>query len=277
MKLCAYQAQTNNCRWIACLALSGILFQQARQLTGLQSILRSGFGASNIGALLATSAFQGGSSASVLTTSLIVNTPQVVFSSLYFMYNSIYTSMASAYEWSLFGSHRKGLRVTVPTGSQRSSYWLQLPWKFSLPLIATSALLHWLVSQSMLMVNIRVQKSTNQALTAPDAYFPMADKSGTVTAISFSPLAVTLVIIFGNLMLICLLGICYLLLKPGITLVGSNSFAISAACHAHPDDNDAAQKPLLWGAVEHQEGSRPGHCCFSSFEVDKPRVGEMYV
>lgn len=256
--------------------LAGIYCSQGSELMASQSVLGSGFGAMNIGALVSVSTSRGGSNASVLATSIVVNTPQVIFSSLYFMYNAIYTCMTSAYEWSLFGLRRKALRVSVPEGQQRSSYWLQLPWRFSLPLIAASALLHWLISQSIFLVNVRIQTPANQLLAGPDQYFPMAGEGGVITAAGFSILAIVIAIAVGTLMLIVLIAICYLPLKPGITLVGSNSFAISAASHASFEDKNVETKPLLWGAVSHQDDLNPGHCCFSSFEVDQPRVGDMY-
>lgn len=60
----------------------------------------------------------------------------------------------------------------------------------------------------------------------------------------------------------------------GMPLAGSNSAAISAACHAPADDVDASVLPVMWGAVR-TEG-KVGHCCFTSFEVTPPVVGEIY-
>lgn len=71
------------------------------------------------------------------------NSPQLVLSFCYFAINSECTSMAAAYEWNKFGSSRKGLRVSAPLGEQRSTYFLQLPLRFSLPLMAISGGLHW--------------------------------------------------------------------------------------------------------------------------------------
>lgn len=47
---------------------------------------------------------------------LLCNTPQIVFSVLYYMYNRLYTSMVSAQEWSHFAYERKYLRVLVSGG-----------------------------------------------------------------------------------------------------------------------------------------------------------------
>ncbi|KAG8676539.1 hypothetical protein FPOAC1_002544 [Fusarium poae] len=54
---------------------------------------------------------------------LTSNLPQLIFSLLYFQYNSLYTSMAAAKEWSDFGCNRRPLRVSSnPRGQQRSRY-----------------------------------------------------------------------------------------------------------------------------------------------------------
>jgi hypothetical protein len=45
----------------------------------------------------------------------------------------------------------KTLRVTSPRGQQRSTYFLALPVRYALPLILTSFLLHWALSQSLFL------------------------------------------------------------------------------------------------------------------------------
>jgi hypothetical protein len=47
---------------------------------------------------------------------------------------------------------RKTLRVSAPVGIQRSSYFVSMPLRYGIPLIATMSLLHWLVSQSLFVV-----------------------------------------------------------------------------------------------------------------------------
>lgn len=42
-------------------------------------------------------------------------------------YNSTITSMILGREWNQLGYRRKGLRVTVPRGEQRSTYYLSMP------------------------------------------------------------------------------------------------------------------------------------------------------
>ena len=81
-------------------------------------------------------------SPNLLPMVLLANTPQLLLTFLYFLYNSMYTCMLAASEWSQFAVHRKGLRVSSPDKDQRSTYWLQLPWLYSLPLGISAAILH---------------------------------------------------------------------------------------------------------------------------------------
>ncbi len=60
-------------------------------------------------------------------------------------------------------------------------------------------------------------------------------------------------------------------------LVGNNSLAIAAACQRPEKDADAQLKRVQWGAVSHQEGGRPGHCCITSEDVQAPRLEELYI
>lgn len=263
-------------RWLTCLSVSVYYLVMSLLRSGTKSILSDGFGTMNLDALVSASDFEGGSAASILTTSILVNLPQVLFSSLYFTYNSIYTSMASAYEWSQFSRTRKSLRVTARVGKQRSSYWLQLPFKFSLPLLIVSTALHWLISQSVFLTNLTIRGPSNLPTTQGDEYLDLASDDGLITVIGYSPQAMVCAISVGILMIITLLIVSQFKLTPGMPLVGSNSFAISAACHAPVNDKDAATNPVMWGAISHQSDNSPGHCCFTSLEVDRPRVGEFY-
>ena len=63
----------------------------------------------------------------------------------------------------------------------------------------------------------------------------------------------------------------------GILTVGSNSLAISPACHALKGDKFAALKPLKWGVVRGAKDGVPGHCCLSNLQVQRPAEGELYM
>ena len=98
---------------------------------------------------------------------LLANLPQTILSFLYLTYNSLFTCMLSGHEWSLFGHHHRTLRVTSPRPGQRSTYWLQIPYTYAIPLMTLSGLLHWLTSQSIFLAVIeisdpRILQASNQ-------------------------------------------------------------------------------------------------------------------
>ncbi|KAJ5929587.1 hypothetical protein N7454_006537 [Penicillium verhagenii] len=98
--------------------------------------------------------------ASLVLNAMIANSPQVIFSLLYFTCNGQLTAMTLAAEWSSFAKERKGLRVSNnPKQSQRSKYLLSIPFRYAAPLMATSALLHWLISQSLFVIGVEAWNS----------------------------------------------------------------------------------------------------------------------
>ena len=181
------------------------------------------------------------------------------------MYNGLYTSMLAADEWSRFARRRKALRVTSPTAEQRSTYWLQLPWTYAIPLGVSASVLHWLVSQSIFVVRINSYNPYGQL-----------DEGAGISGNGYSAYAMVIVLAVGSIMALALLLNGLRTLDPGVPLVGSCSLAISAACHGPHGDHDASLLPLQWGAVSHESESGPGHCCFTSFDVEKPIVGQRY-
>ena len=165
----------------------------------------------------------------------------------------------------------KGLRVSSrPKGAQRSTYFLQLPYRFGIPLMVLSGTLHWLVSQSIFLIAIDyydVFGAPGKTLFEfePDSY----------RTLGFSPSAIISVIVLGSLMIISIIGFGYVPYKGGIPLAGSCSMAISAACHVDEDGAEAATKKLRWGVVSTGVDG-VGHCAFSSGEASAPVKGETY-
>lgn len=199
----------------------------------------------------------------LLIAILVANSPQVLLSFLYLTYNGIFTCMLLADEWAGYAHDRKPLRVTSPSGSQRSTYRLQLPYKYGVPLLILSGTLHWLVSQSLFIA--RISAFTSEGVEDP---------SMSISQIGYSNIAIITVILLG--IVVVLLGILngFRMFQPGMPLAGSCSAAISAACHRPKEDVDATKRSLMWGVVE-AEGDI-GHCCFTSFRVEKPIVRKLY-
>jgi len=203
------------------------------------------------------------SNARLILMVAVANIPQVIVSCLYFAYNTIYTSMVSADEWSRFTMHRKTLRTTDPVGLQRSTYWLSLPWTYGFPLAAASSTLHWLISQSLFVARTAVLDTYGEA--EPLSYM----------AIGYSPLAILMSTLFGIAMVITMILNGSRKLHGGI-LVGNNSLAIAAACQRPRKDVDAHLKAVKWGALVGGDENGKQHCCFTSLEVEEPKVGQEY-
>ena len=202
--------------------------------------------------------------------------------------------MLLTHEWSGYAKARKLLRVTSPTGGQRSTYYLQLPYRYGVPLLIISGTLHWLVSQSLFLVKV-------------EAYFendaPNPEAGDNINACGYSPIAILTTIIMGTILLA--LGIATGFRRyqmNGIPFAGSCSAAISAACHPPLGDDRASRKAVMWGACgsdvdggwdrtmelgdlpsvgneavrTEEERVKIGHCSFTSFTVEEPVEGEMY-
>ena len=198
---------------------------------------------------------------------ITVNTPQILFSTLYFLYNGMFTTMVTAHEWSMFASTRKSLRVSEPKKGQRSTYWLQLPWKYSLPLLSISILLHWLVSRSLFLVRINVYGWDGSQQTDRD-----------ISAAGYSPLAILIVILIVIVSWIVMMVAGWKKVKPGIPVCGTNSVAIAAACHyAGEEDPNVVQRGLRWGVTDEPDGDKPGHCSMSDGDVGRPVEGSVYM
>lgn len=189
---------------------------------------------------------------------LLANLPQTIVSFLYLTYNALFTSMLVAKEWNEFSHKRKNLRVSYPVEKQHSTYWLQLPYTYSIPLLIMSSVLHWLVSQTLFFVRIEEVESKEVK-----------------TSCGYSPIAIITVIPIGIILVLAVVLIGFRRYDKGIPLAGGSSAAISAACHPPEEDVDARLLPVMWGEVN-TEDSAVGHCCFTSFAVSTPVEGNMY-
>ena len=119
-------------------AVTGIGYVIYRYIhNDLSSVLSLGFSSTNKSELV----FYDGDNPyhGVVANSLLANTPQVILSYIYTAYNTLMTSMLSHSELLRYSTKRRGLRVTQPTGMQRSSCYLSLPYRFSIPLTTASA------------------------------------------------------------------------------------------------------------------------------------------
>lgn len=197
---------------------------------------------------------------------LLANLPQLILSLLYVSYNGIYTCMHLAHEYSGFAIHRKPLRVTTPRGKQRTTYWLQLPYTYSVPLLLASAILHWLVSQSIFLVRISFWSEGLEMVEY------------TSSAVGYSCAPIMCVLILGGCMTLFAIGLGFRKLDCRIPVAGSCSIALAAASHRPKADVGAAALPVKWGEVLDASAidSTIRHCCFTSEEVTEVQKGKFY-
>jgi hypothetical protein len=194
----------------------------------------------------------------------LANMPQVLLSMCYLNLNTICTSMASAAEWNGLATSRKGLRVTKPFGEQRSTYFLQLPYRWALPLMIISGCLHWLLSQTFFL--------TRTDFFSQDGNL---DSWTSACGISFSSL---LTFSLVALALVCAVRwIGRRPMYPKLPLAESCSLMISAACHPAPDELDPHLAKVRWGVVAETAIEGHGHCSLSSKLVLKPKEGDVYL
>ncbi|OJD38672.1 uncharacterized protein BKCO1_400095 [Diplodia corticola] len=228
--------------------------------------------------------------AAIVSTVLIANLPQALLSAVYFLANALVTNLSLAAEWSRYAARRAALRVSHPArgSAQRSTYFLQIPYRLALPLALFSSLLHWLVSQSIFIV--KVDGADPAGGTDPWHVASSASGSDAVSTVTcgYSPVGMMATALAAVLLVAFAAALGARRLAPGVPLAGSCSAAIAAACHA-PEGADEA-RPLMWGVVpgvefDGQQTStgggghdavKVGHCALSDGPVDMPVAGNMY-
>ena len=264
-------------RWTLFFLLYVALFASSAVILGLcignlseQNLTSSwsqGVGSINPNALFTDSFFSDVAGQTFLKDAVLINLPQLLFSVLYFAYNGLYTCMVSGHEWGKFETEKEGrtLRVSEPKGRQRSTYWLSLSWRFSIPPMVASAVMHWLLSRSLFLVKIDVYNY--RGVRVPDR---------DISACGYSVLAIVLVMCMLLVMLVVLGLVGMQRLPSGIPVVGNCSWAISSACHDIAGERDAALKPLRWGVLDPGTADKPGHCSITSRGVQNLVKGQIY-
>jgi hypothetical protein len=174
--------------------------------------------------------------------------------------------MASAAEWNNLATSHKGLRVTKPVGEQRDTYFLQLPYRWALPLMIASGTLHWLLSQSIYLVRIDVYNREGAMLQDEAISACGFSRTSWMTLTGCFWLLVGTVVLVGHQRI-----------RMKLPFAGNCSLVISAACHPPRSDKDAQLKPLKWGVVEERMFEGSLHCTLSSGKVSRPKAGVQYL
>lgn len=123
--------------------------------TDVPGLMRFGFGALTPDNFLVLN-LPRGDPEGLISNVLIANTPQLILSILYILYNTMLSTFLVQREFSRLHDkvYRKPLRVSEPEGIQRSSYFISLPLRYGIPLYASSGVMHWLISRSFFLARI---------------------------------------------------------------------------------------------------------------------------
>ena len=244
---------------IYCFLVASII---GRKKNGYSSNLHTAWSI-GYGAIDASYLIQATIDAPILVNVLIVNLPQLILSLAYVVYNTLLTSMLRSAEYSSYSLHRKPLRVSQPTGIQRSTYWLQLPFRYAMPLIVAFGALHWLVSESVFLVNIIVANEATGESTS---------------ACGWSEAALISVLILLGLLAAVLLGIAFFRRHPpGLVAEDLGSMAISKRCHSPYGTENTTRLRVKFGFVEREELDGKGRLGFSTGTVESLKQEDVYV
>lgn len=115
----------------------------------------------------------------LFTNVFFANYWQFVVSFQYLFFTAFLSCMLNSDEWAGYYHDRKALRVSVPRGLQRSSYFVSMPFKYGMPSLIAFAILHWTLSQSIFVVRITAFFSNGEQ-----------DYSSSISTAGTSPLAV---------------------------------------------------------------------------------------
>jgi hypothetical protein len=201
---------------------------------------------------------------SIIFNALVVNGAQLLVSVVYVTYNGLLTRMLSFNEYSRFATRRHTLRVSRPVGQQRSTYYLQVPYRYSVPFLISMMLLHWLISRGLYLVNVHVYDISGMEIPTRARY-----------GRGMSPLPLLLAFLLSTAMWVVLFVLMRKRLGTGMPIIGTCSAAISAACHPVMGDGSDATKGLMYGVVLEERQERQERCDGLAMGQDQAEAGSL--
>jgi hypothetical protein len=204
-------------------------------------------------------------SSSVLGSLLLINLPQLLLSVELFIYKYLLILIVATAEVSKFAIQRAGLRVSSPVKGthQRSTYYLHLPFHYSIPFLILSAFLHWALSRSFFLVR-------------SDIYSP----SGTIIPSTagrimggYSAIGILIAFILAVVLIVGLIVVAIILRRSrkDVPSLDTCSLKFSAACHPPEGDEDVAEKEVVYGIPKSDPNTNPS---MSEDEVEMQGQGQ---
>lgn len=180
---------------------------------------------------------------------LISKTPQAMFPAIYLLISSKLTAMVLLRDWTSLALRRQPLRVSnpIPGTDQVSIYWLSLPYRYSLALMATSTIMKWFLSQSLFFYRYKVFDEDGRPWQHEDPLVSCSVHEQSSTDLGYSALGIACVMTLGGLILAALLVLSFQRCATRLPLGSNNSLVIGAAFHTPKTGMHAAEKWVLWG------------------------------
>lgn len=203
-----------------------------------------------------------------LSTIILTSLPQLAVAAIYLSLNHQLTLIIQLRDWASLAWCRQGLRVSDPEpgSDQISTRWLSLPYCYSVPLLITSFLMGWLLSQTIFIVRFDLYD---------DVFVEDVDRGR--YSIGFSVVALVCSVVVGLLILGTSVAVGFCKCPPGLPLGPSNSLVIAAACQPPENDPYAARRMVMWGAVPIGDSNElQRRCTMTSRRVMYPVEGEWY-
>ena len=181
----------------------------------------------------------------------LANCPQLWLSVGYLLWNNQLTRIWGEHEWRSYSGRRKLPRVSygAKVPGVRNTRWLQLPYVMTAMLMIVSTTMHWIVSQTMFVVE--VENLSGLPLVnnthAPDEI---------IFAICYSPTAIFVIAVMS---LAAVLGITIYYLIPFRTwmpFMAGSARVVFASCCALP--KDLPVDGIMWGDVSDEWGRLAG-------------------
>ncbi|PVH78040.1 hypothetical protein DL98DRAFT_636459 [Cadophora sp. DSE1049] len=228
----------------------------------LKSLWKLGFGRVSQNTMVI---YGGGGNAD--STAIIANLPQVILALVSFVFMSIMSSLFLAADWSTFAFCPRTLLVSSPVGKQRGTWLLGAPLGWGAAFLALQTLLHWLLSQSIFVVQINIFNKDGTPVPESASQDESRGRYAHLSNCGYSPIAIVFSII-AAVVLLLLAVIFYFRRFPAGSppVVSTCSAAISAACHPLSMNEEWMYGKFRWGA-DGGVMNGVGHCSIVSDEI----------
>lgn len=235
---------------------NGFRDENGKEITNIFTLFDiAGFGKVSLAFLISNTgglpALDGAEAVGLPLQVALANCPQLWLSVGYLLWNNQLTRIWGEHEWRSYSGRRKLPRVSygAKVPGVRNTRWLQLPYVMSIMLMIVSTTMHWIVSQTMFVVEVEnlsglpVRNNT----PAPDAI---------IFAICYSPTAIFVIAIMA---LAAVLGVTIYYLIPFQTwmpFMAGSARVVFASCCALP--KDLPVDGIMWGDVSDEWGRLAG-------------------